>query len=369
MKVGIEFCRFSRTHEGGKCQVAYNLLKGFYENGHIDSIICFCHNDLKEILLGIAPNVRIIIVPYFTKKGIIPTRLRAGKCLEQLIRKEKIDIFFFTDKFAPFVKTSCKSVLLAHDILTFYAADNREIDYSSRFYIYHKVLIFIDFALNDNIIAISDFDKNCMIKYLPGSRKKITRIYDPVVFSEYRGSRNRNFITAINIQHHHKNVITLIKAFNELKNDTCCDLILVGKKPKNVKDIEDFITTNNLESRVLLTGFVTEDKLEFIISKTRLYVNPSLFEGFGMTAVEMMGNKIPVICADNSAQREVTCGKARYYSPSKDEHELALAIREELEKNTDGKLLDEYAELVRTKYDYRTIASEYWDFFEHCITR
>ena len=41
MIVGIEFLRFSRMHNGGKCQVAYNLLKGFFENGRADSIVCF----------------------------------------------------------------------------------------------------------------------------------------------------------------------------------------------------------------------------------------------------------------------------------------------------------------------------------------
>ena len=161
--------------------------------------------------------------------------------------------------------------------------------------------------------------------------------------------------------------MTLIKAYNEVKNEIDYNLVLVGKKPKNIKEIEEYIKNNSLDSKIKITGFVTEEELKDIISKTRLYVNPSIFEGFGMTSVEMMGNKIPVICADNSAQREVTCGKAKYYSPSKDAHALALVIQEEIKNPTDKELLLKYANLVKDKYDYRSIASEYWDFFNKCI--
>lgn len=367
MKVGIEFCRFSKDHNGGKCQVAYNLLRGFYENGHIDSIVCFCHEDLKKILLDIAPNAKIVVVPDFREKGIIPNRIKLGKCLGRLIKEQNIDIMFFTDKFAPVLKTSCKSVLIAHDILVFNATNNKEIEYPTESVFLEKLLIKIDFILHDYIIAISEFDKNSMVKYISHSKKKIKQIYNPIVFTSYQENQEKKYITALNIQHPHKNIMTLIKAYNEVKNEIDYNLVLVGKKPKNIKEIEEYIKNNSLDSKIKITGFVTEEELKDIISKTRLYVNPSIFEGFGMTSVEMMGNKIPVICADNSAQREVTCGKAKYYSPSKDAHALALVIQEEIKNPTDKELLLKYANMVKDKYDYRSIASEYWDFFNKCI--
>lgn len=367
MKVGIEFSHFTPKHNGGKCQVAYNLLKGFCENGHIESIVCFCHEDLKNILLNIAPNVKIVIIPQKARKGILPRRIREGIILGSLVNKENIDIMFFTDKLAPIVKTKCKSVLIAHDILVFYASKNTDIEYPTKSVLLEKLLINLDFLIHDYIIAISYFDMDSMIKYIPISKNKIKLIYNPISFPQYINDPEKKYITALNIQHIHKNVLTLIKAFNEVKDEMNYQLVLVGKKPANIEEIEDYINCNNLENRVIITGFVTENELKDIISKTRIYVNPSSFEGFGMTSIEMMGNQVPVICADNSAQKEVTCGKALYYAPSKDAHALALAILSEINNPMDKELLKERALLVKNKYDYKTIANEYWDFFRACV--
>ena len=368
MIVGIEFLRFSNMHNGGKCQVAYNLLKGFYENGRVDSIVCFCHEELKEMLLEIAPNVKIVIVTKFERKGIIPYKIKEGRCLGKLIKEHGIDIMFFTDKFPPVVKTECLSILLSHDILAFIASENRKIVYHKKLIFLEKLRIKVDFFLRDYIIAISNYDKNCMHKYLSKSIN-IKRIYNPIVFSDYQEEAEKKYITALNIQHPHKNVMTLVKAFYEVKDLITHDLILVGKEPRNIKEIREYIISHNLENRIILTGFVSEDDLKAIISKTRLYVNPSLFEGFGMTSVEMMGSRIPIICADNSAQKEVTCGKGKYYSPAEDAQALAQIILEEIKQPTEKKLLNEYANIVKEKYDYRIIAAEYWDFFVYCYNQ
>ncbi len=368
MRVGMDFLRFSKEHNGGKCQVAYNLLKGFYENGYAESIICFCHEDLTKTLLDIAPDIKTVIVPDFKEKKIVPTRIMEGYCLGKLIKDEKIDVMFFLDKFSPIFKTRCKSVLIAHDILVFAKDENTDIEYEKGLIKKHKLLLRIDFALRDHIIAISEYDKKCMIKYLR-KPKKIVRIYDPIVFPEYKKNDNKKYITALNIQHPHKNIMTLIKAYNEIKNKISYELILVGKEPHNIKEIKEYIKSNDLEGRVIITGFVTEEKLEDIISQTRLYINPSLFEGFGMASVEMMGNEIPTICADNSAQKEVTLGCARYYSPANDAHALAGVIQDELGKPADKKRLKEYANMVKEKYDYRVIASEYWDLFTNLANK
>ena len=367
MRVGIEFCRFHKEHNGGKCQVAYNLLKGFYENGHGDDIVCFCHEDLREVILKIEPNANVVIVHDFKgEKTIIPNRRKVGKCLGDLVKEQNIDVMLFTDKHAPIVKTKCKSILIAHDILVFIASKNKDIEFHARSVFMDKALLYIDFLLHDYIIAISDYDKNSMIKYI-AKTNKIKRIYNPIVFPKYQNYQEKKYITALNIQHPHKNIMTLIRAFNEVKDKMDYDLILVGKEPPNIQEIKEYIEHNNLQSRVTITGFMVEERIKDIISKTRIYINPSLFEGFGMTTVEMMGSKIPIICADNSAQKEVTCGKGRYYFPAQDAHALALAIQDELDMPTSVSLLDEYANLMKDKYDYRVIASEYWDFFSECI--
>lgn len=57
-----------------------------------------------------------------------------------------------------------------------------------------------------------------------------------------------------------------------------------------------------------------------------LYINPSLFEGFGMTAVEAMILKVPTLLSRVSANYEVTKGLCHYYEPADDVEALAAAI-------------------------------------------
>ena len=103
-----------------------------------------------------------------------------------------------------------------------------------------------------------------------------------------------------------------------------------------------------------------KERLEQILAQTRLYVNPSWFEGFGMTAVEMMGWGIPTVVADNTAQREVTQGLCRYYSPTDDPEALAERLLDEVENPTAREQLDLAARRMRESYDYVTVSREYW---------
>lgn len=52
--------------------------------------------------------------------------------------------------------------------------------------------------------------------------------------------------------------------------------------------------------RVVFKGFVSDERLLEIIDQTRIYVNASYFEGFGMTTIEMIGRKVPTIVAEST---------------------------------------------------------------------
>jgi len=192
----------------------------------------------------------------------------------------------------------------------------------------------------------------------------MTRIYDPIVFlDKFNENTGSEYITAINIQHPHKNPVTLVRAFALIKDQIPenVKLLFIGNnlliKDGLIKEIERL----NISDRVIFSGFVSESQKEELLDKTRLFVNPSLFEGFGMAAIEVMAMGIPCLVADNTAQRESTLGLCRYYAPATDEKALAYEILEEFNKPTDLNKRKEISEIVRKEYDYVKIAKEYWD--------
>ena len=369
MKLLIDLSTFEKTHKGGKDEVAYNLLRGFSDLGYTKQIVCAALPELKEIIQCIDSNYKVITLKRIHYKGRIGNLLAPftsdiwyGVKLRSICKKYKCDRILFSNKLSPYVKQPVKTFLLPHDIQYVRMAHE-----AHQLKLYTRAMTFLiklNFHSCDQVIAISDFDKNEMIRYFPRYKNKIIRIYDPIKFKSITLNNERTYITALNIQHPHKNTLALVKAYARIASDIKENLVLVGCKsfvPEVEMEIKKIIKENHLNNRIQFTGFVSEEELGTIIANTRIFVNPSLFEGFGMASVEMMESKVPTIVADNSAQKEVTLGLCRYYEPATDDKALANVIQEELNNPISKEELNRIAEAIRTKYDYLNIAKQYWN--------
>ena len=113
-------------------------------------------------------------------------------------------------------------------------------------------------------------------------------------------ARRKKDIVAINLQFHHKNVITLIKAFELIKDKTECNLVFIGNVPDRVKYLKEYVTSHNLDDRIIFKGFVEDEERNYLLENCRLYVNPTLYEGFGMTAVEAIILGVPTLVSKDS---------------------------------------------------------------------
>jgi len=363
----LDLSTFGKIHRGGKDEVAYNLLRGFSDLGYSTQIICTAKEELIETIHKIDPRYTIIPVKRVQFEGRIGdllgglTSIFYGFGLRRIIKKANCVSVLFTNKLSPLIRQPVKTWLIPHDIQLFQILEeSKGLKSYTRAYV---SLIKYNFHIVDKIIAISDFDKQEMIRFLPQYEQKITRIYDPIRFKTVEADLRKHFITALNICYDHKNVITLVKAYALIANSIDEDLVLVGRIEDRpwVKKANEIIEKYHLEKRVRFTGFVSEDTMKNIISATRIFVNPSKFEGFGMVAIEMMENKVPTIVANNTAQFETTIGLCRYYQPATDEKALAKEIMAELTHPTTDQRLDEISKSIKEKYDYKTIAKEYWE--------
>lgn len=364
MKLGIDLCMYTSVHNGGKVQATYNLLEGLIALNHGQDIVCICYEEFEPTLKKIFPAIKARSLSDKLSKGKNKYFDR-GKAIKTIIAEEGLDIIYFSDKFSPMMSLTIPSVLIAHDVQVF-IPELAEIAYKRKIdELKTKMLIYADFYFRTKVFAISQDDKSNMIRYIPFSKKKIQVVKDPIKFlGNPNPHETDNYITAINIQWVHKNVFTLIKAFCSISQSIEYDLVCVGKKPDNIEEIEYYINGTGLADRIHFTGFVSEEELQRIIGQTRVYVNPSLYEGFGMTAVEMMGNGIPTIVADNSAQRETTLGLCRYYSPATDNDALAKSIMEEIETPTSKEKLKMISDKIRSTYNHVRVAQEIWGYLE-----
>ena len=126
----------------------------------------------------------------------------------------------------------------------------------------------------------------------------------------------------------HKNLRNLLAAFALVLDQTPHDLIIVGRKDgfrTREGDLAQLLAP--LGARVRFLGAVDESALLQLVAGAQALVFPSMYEGFGLPALEAMAAGCPVIAADNSALPEVCGAAARYFDPHSVEG-LAAAMLE-----------------------------------------
>jgi len=95
---------------------------------------------------------------------------------------------------------------------------------------------------------------------------------------------------------------------------------------------ESIVKKINESESVILTGkFETKD-LPGLLAGAEAFILPSLYEGFGMTALEAMACGVPVIAADNSSLSEII-GENGLLFDENDSQDLERVLRELLKNN------------------------------------
>lgn len=116
----------------------------------------------------------------------------------------------------------------------------------------------------------------------------------------------------------HKNVETLLDAYGQLQGAP--RLVVAGSLDDEVyassaASVRGRVAALGLEGCVLLPGFVSDEVLAGLYRSATLVVNPSLAEGFGLTAVEAAACGAPVLLSDLPAHRETLGDAARFFDP------------------------------------------------------
>lgn len=370
--IALNYIYLSKSHAGGKDQVGLNLLKGFYENNVTKDMIVFCYDYSAEIIMKLAPDIRIVTVKSWNDHNELQRMFHICYTntfiIPQLIKKHNIRLIYHLSCNNGLRALKTVAVVIPHDIKV--VAHRVLANVKVPFYKYFltRMMYEMDFRHAASIIAISDVDQEEISHFYSRYRKKIKRIYNPIdIECHTPQKREGNYICAVNLQFHHKNIITLIKAFELIQDKTDCDLVLIGKVPDRVKYLKEYVEQHGLQQRIVFTGFVTEEEMQKLFRNARLYVNPTLYEGFGMTAIEAMIDQIPTLVSGIPTNYEVTQGLCSYYEPPEDEQALAEKMLECLSRPYTQKELLEISTAIREAYRYDKISRDYFEHFSHLL--
>lgn len=161
----------------------------------------------------------------------------------------------------------------------------------------------------------------------------------------------------------HKNVDRLLRAVKSLPVNlaiVCARSIFWQRTKKKIKKMK-------LSRKVKLLGFVPDRKLVALYHRATAFVQPSLMEGFNLTAIEAMASGLAVIVSDIPVHREI-CGQAAVFFHPYDEKELAEKIKKVVGSVQLRRKVRQKGLRQAKKYSWSKTAQETLKVYENCLT-
>lgn len=183
----------------------------------------------------------------------------------------------------------------------------------------------------DRVVTLSDSSKRSIIANYGTDPAKITIIHPGINHTVYAPASTaaitavrqnygieRDYILYVGTIEPRKNIAAIIQAYAALPADLQqrYQLVVAGSKGWKDTDIEALATA--IDPRNLIRpGFIDDADMAALYSGARVFVFPSLYEGWGMPVVEAMACGTPVITAHNSSLPEAGGDAALYIDASK----------------------------------------------------
>ncbi len=123
----------------------------------------------------------------------------------------------------------------------------------------------------------------------------------------------RDYVLYVGINKPHKNLVRLVEAWQRVETDA--QLVMAGAWDPRYPEPKRRVSELRIDDRVRFLGPVNDDDLPALYAGARLFVFPSLYEGFGLPVIEAMACGTPVACADTASLPEVAGDAAALFDP------------------------------------------------------
>lgn len=319
MRIGIDIrCLQTPSKTRGIGVFTYNLIYNLLlldkKNDYF--LFAFKNTDLDFNF----PKGKLCYLPHpgiFFKFGWLKDNFFVNKILE----KHDLDIFYFTSPFEIFMglnlkqKTRFKKMTTVYDLTPLYFMEQSFPRKLSRKYL----KFFHSYALNsiryaDKIITISQNTAKDLKKELKIiNDEKMSVIYcgidekfflksdeKQLEFIRKKYNLPSDFLLYVGSVTPTKNIKFLLNTIKKLR----LPLVIAGHRTEKDKK---FLSENldGIENLVYFPEFIPQEDLPLLYKAAKIFVFPSLYEGFGMPPAEAMASGTPVISSNRSSLPEV----------------------------------------------------------------
>ncbi len=305
MKIGIDAYEANVVQRVGIGRYAFELINALYQLKTAHEFVLF------------VPNKKATDLPASRKgweyREVKNARLWTYVSLPLALGKEACDVVFSPTHYVPFF-TSVPRVFSLMDLSYIYFPELFRLKdrFKLRFGTRHSV------SVAKRICTISAFSKNAIMNYYGVSGNQISVTYPGIdhdlfflqvdkkkikeVQSKY--AIDNGYILFVGTLQPRKNIVRLLEAFKKLNRNTL-KLLIIGKKGWLYNIFFEKAEELGLNGKVVFTDFVDDRELALLYSGAVCLVLPSLYEGFGIPAIEAMASGVPVVVSNVSSLPEI----------------------------------------------------------------
>jgi glycosyltransferase involved in cell wall biosynthesis len=180
----------------------------------------------------------------------------------------------------------------------------------------------------DRIVVVSEHSKRDLISAYGIAEKKITVVYEaaapsfrPQTPQEVAAVRVRyglpeRYLLFVGTIEPRKNLARLLAAFEAVRADGLTDgLVIVGRRGWLYGDFFACLEESPAREAVLLPGYVPDEDLPAFYGGAQALILPSVYEGFGLPALEAMACGTPAVASNASSIPEIGGDAALYFDP------------------------------------------------------
>lgn len=293
------------------------------------------------------------------------------------VRKEKLDLFHGTNYEVPLWNRR-RSVITVHDLSVFTHPETHDPRTARR--TQRRLPIMLRAA--SHIITPTEAVKHELVTRFGITPARITVTHEaprkdffPVEQNEAASVRRRleiedDFILFVGTIEPRKNLKTLLSVFARILKQTSLrpQLVIAGGEGWLTQEFRDAAAANDFGDRLRLTGYLNDGDLRALYSSCKVFVYPSLYEGFGLPPLEAMACGAPVIASRIPAHEETLNEKALLVDPL-DDAALTRAIVELLEHVSARERLAANGKQRAANFSWEKTAESTWEVYQALVTK
>lgn len=224
----------------------------------------------------------------------------------------------------------------------------------------------------DAIICCSEATRQDLLHFYSVDQAKTRVIYDaftPLPRSAEAAARirqqmRRDYILYVGMRAAFKNFHGLLQAMHDAKVHDGFDLLVLGGGQFTDRE-KDLIRSLGLGNSVVSMPKVSDELLAEAYAGAKLFVYPSLNEGFGIPPLEAMSLGCPVLASRGGSIPEV-CGDAPFYFDAADQGSFALELTRALQDEPARRRAVNTGKAVVTRYSWNKCGEQTLALYREC---